>query len=79
MTTSLTKPVTRILEDIYERGRPLMVRLTREGIYVKRTGERWTTAYLCPWQAAYTVGAKIRAREIQAERVAKRKAKRGGF
>ena len=46
--------------------------MTREGVYLKRAGERWSSGYLVSWSAIYLQGAKNKA----AQRIAERKAKR---
>lgn len=46
-----------------ERGKPLVAKITVEGVYLKRKGERWESAVLCPWEASYSAGCKIKAIE----------------
>jgi len=76
MTTELRKMVTRLVETFYVKGRPLVVKMTMEGIYLKRQKERWSSAYFVPWQAMYVYGARIRALQIMDARKAKKKARR---
>lgn len=49
-STEITKPVTRKVTD--ERGQPLLVTLTREGILLRRP--RCRDSYLLPFTAAET-------------------------
>jgi len=72
--TPLTKPVTRSLDAI-NRGRRLVTRITPEGVYTKGQGERWSSAYLVPWNAVDDLGARLLARRRKEE---KRLRKKGG-
>ncbi len=70
--TPLHKAVARAT-DILHRGKNLVVKMTPEGIYIKGARERWTTAYLVPWQMIYDLGGKLRAMQLRAEKKARRK------
>jgi hypothetical protein len=70
--TPLGKPVTRDL-CFRHRGAWLVARMTAEGIYLKGRGQRWTSAYLLPWAAAFDVAVKIK---VQADRDARRARRR---
>lgn len=72
--TELTKEVTRITQVLH-RGGVLVVKMAPEGIYLKRARERWSSAMLVPWNAAYDVGAKLKARREREEKAARRKAR----
>lgn len=74
--TPLNKDVTRVTQ-VFHRGRVLVVRMSPEGIYIKGARERWSSAYLVPWTAAFDVGAKLKARRDREEKASKRKAQRG--
>ena len=79
MPHRLRKPIVRELDFILMQGRALVVRMARDGVQVKRKGERWNpTAYCVPWQSLYTTGARLRAIENLRGRAAKRAARRGG-
>ena len=70
------KKVTRIIEDAYPRPgkwKQAVARMTTEGVWIKLEKERWTTAYLVPWRALYSVGGKMKADEIKKARAEKRK------
>lgn len=77
MPSSLSKPITRQIDSYLERGRPIVVRLTDEGLYIKRRGERWTSALLCTWAAAFSTACKLKVLRDRAEKPTKRKVKRG--
>jgi len=64
-------PVRRECTDT--RGNPLVVGLTREGIWVREKGRR--TAYLVTYGAIHSLGAKQAAEAIRREKLAKRKEK----
>jgi len=69
----LTKPIERELPTAMDhRGTHLMCRATREGIYMKVKGQRWSNAVLMPWGAIYTQGC---LRKAAADREAKKKAR----
>jgi hypothetical protein len=72
--TPLTRPVRRQL-DIVERGRPLVVKVAREGIYIRRRGEReyGPACYLLPWSSVYFYAC---ARTVQERKKEAAKAKR---
>ena len=71
----LKKDVKRLLPDDYFKGKPMAFKASREGVYIKLQGQRWTTAYFVPWQAIYSVGAKLKAKEIAHARKEKRNTK----
>lgn len=73
--TSLQKEVTRITQ-VMHRGGLLVVKMAPEGIYIKRARERWSSAMLVPWTAAYDVGAKLKVRREREEKAARRKERR---
>lgn len=50
MARPLIKPISRLTETI-NRGRQLLFKAAKEGIYIKGLGERWSSAYLVPWEA----------------------------
>lgn len=50
MSTKLSKPVTRVVND--ERGKPLIVTLTADGVTFRRPRKR--ESYLLPYAAAET-------------------------
>ena len=79
MPHRLRKPIVRELDAVLVQGRALVVRVARDGVLVKRKGERWSpTAYFVPWQSLYTTGARLRAIENMRERAARGAARRGG-
>lgn len=68
-----SKHVTRIIDGVYPRkGKRLIARMAADGVYVKLEKERWTSAYFIPWMAIYSVGGKLKAQEIKAQRKLKR-------
>ena len=68
--TPLSKPVTRdTLTDHYMNGR-IVVKLAREGIYLKTRGQRWSSAVLLPWELTYQRAVK---EKLAAEQAAKKK------
>ena len=70
--TPLKKPVTRLTDDFIGR-RQLVIRAAPEGLYLKEQGQRWSSAFLIPWSACYHLGARLKARQAQAEKKLKRK------
>lgn len=70
--TPLERSITRDLLLTHRRQR-LVARFCSEGIYLKGRGQRWTSAYLLPWAAAYDTAVKMRVMEEQAARRARRK------
>lgn len=72
----LLKPVTRELQHVMIQGKSLVVRIMHDGIYVKRKGEHWDSAYHLPWETVYYQGGKLKAQEVKPERV-KRLVSRG--
>jgi hypothetical protein len=77
MPYRLRKPIVRELDSVLVQGRTLVIRMRRDGVEVKRKGERWNpTAYFVPWQSLYTTGARLRAIENARERAARRAARR---
>lgn len=70
--TPLHKEIARIT-DILHRGKLLVIKIAPEGLYIKGARERWSTAYLVPWQATYDLGAKMKAAVIREEKRLKRK------
>ncbi len=70
--TDLRKPIERRLSTFQDRGRDVVVRITAEGVYLKQTGQRWTSAVLCPWAAAFSVACKIAADHERRARGARR-------
>jgi hypothetical protein len=52
MPCLLRRQIVRQLDAVFVQGRSLVVRVRRDGIEVKRKGERWNpTAYFVPWQS----------------------------
>ena len=79
MPCLLRRQIVRQLDAVLVHCRSLVVRVRRDGIEVKRKGERWNpSAYFVPWQSVYAVGARLRAIENARERAARRTARRGG-
>lgn len=70
--TPLNKSVTRLTADFVGRHQ-LVIRAAPEGVWIKEQGRRWTSAFLAPYSAIYHMAAKLKARQIQAEKKAKRK------
>jgi len=66
--TNLTKSIERRLLTFSERGHAVVVRVTGEGIYMKQAGQRWSSAVLCPWAAAFSVACKLEVQRKRAER-----------
>ena len=80
MPCLLRRQIIRQLDAVFIQGRCLVVRVRRDGIEVKRKGERWSpTAYFVPWQSVYTTNAHLRAIENVRERAARKAARRGGL
>lgn len=73
--TPLTKAVTRITDTV-SRGRTLVAKMSPEGVYIKGAGERWSSAYLVPWAAAYDLGARLKARAVREELATRRRQRR---
>ena len=69
MTHVDRSPVRRECADT--RGNPLVVALTREGVWVREKGRR--TAYLVTYGAIHSLGAKQAADAIRREKAAARK------
>ncbi len=72
----LVNPVTRQLDLYRIKGKPMQTRMTPEGIYLKVKGQRWATAVLLPWGAAYTRACFLKAAQVAAEKKARREARR---
>lgn len=74
--TRLTKPVRRVLEH-YERGRPCTVKIAREGLYIRRLGERETGpgCYFLSWRGVYFHACAATTRERKREKLAEKKRK----
>lgn len=77
MATLLRKSVVREVDAFLERGRAIVVKMTSEGIYIKRKGERWSSAVLCPWGGALSTAYKIKALEDQRNNPRRRRVSRG--
>lgn len=75
---NIQKPITRRTTTLYGH-RSIIVRMMPEGIYLKEDGRRWTSAYLVPWGAVYSLGGKLRAQQIKAEKLARRKLRKQGL
>lgn len=77
MTTALNRPVTRLVSYTDGGGRPcaLVVRITREGVWMKLPCTRWTSALLLPWSSAHMRAAWLKAEQTKRERAAKRRAR----
>lgn len=75
--TDLTRAVERRLLTFSERGRPVVVRVAPEGIYLKAAGRRWSNAVLLPWGAAWSVACKMEVERKRRERRARRAARSG--
>ena len=72
--TPLKNAVTHSTGTIV-RGRELIARMAPEGVYLKGSGQRWSSAYLVPWGALYDLGGRLKARMLHEERIQKRKAR----
>ncbi len=78
MPHPLRYAVVRELDFVQVQGRALVVRIARDGVHVKRKGERWSpTAYFVSWHSLYATGARLRAIENMRERGGHRDARRG--
>lgn len=78
MATILKRDVERVVEDARIRGRPLVARMTRVGVQIKRKGERWeSSGYTIPWDAIYFQGARLKAAATRAAPKRRRLANRG--
>ena len=77
MASSLKKPIVRQIDSFLERGRPVVIRVTDEGVYIKRRGEHWKTAVLCTWGAAFSAACKMKAIKDREEKATRRRIKRG--
>lgn len=76
MATKLEKPIERALTRATDtKGKPLVARVSPEGVYLKPKGTRWENAYFVPWGTIYMEGAARKARETKLEREAARVAK----
>jgi len=64
--TELTKPVRRRAQTIY-RGRALVVTLHPTYIAIRQAGKR--SGYVLDYVAVFECAAKLRAREIRAEKM----------
>lgn len=71
--TRLTRDVKRETDAVIQ-GRPLMLEVGRLTIAVRLKGKR--CRYEVPIAALWSLGAKLRRRELDAEKKAKRKAGR---
>lgn len=78
MASRLTRPIERLVEAFEVRGRPVVFRASNVGIEIKLKGERWSSAYLVPWETIYFRGAALRAAEEKPARKV-RLVKRGLF
>jgi hypothetical protein len=69
MTITLQRAVTRFVVD--QKGRPLVVRLTQEGVYLREKGRRaWYGPLGYGW--LFLRGAELAANEARAERAKRR-------
>jgi len=57
-------------------NRELIAEIGAEGVYIRRERSRSTAAYFISWMMIHDLGAKRRAAEIKAERIARRKARK---
>lgn len=73
--TPLDRDVVRVT-GVLHRGRLLVCRVAKEGVWTKGLRERWSSAYLVPWAALDDVGAKLKARRDREEKKLRREAKR---
>lgn len=69
MTLAILSPVRRET-SVLMRRRPLIVELTAHAAIIREKGRR--DRVTVPWDAAYQMGLKLRARERMAEKRAKR-------
>lgn len=79
MTVALSRPVTRMVAYTDGGGRPcaLVVRVCREGLWMKLPRARWTSALLLPWSSAHMRAAWLKAEQLKRDRAAKRRARKG--
>ncbi len=68
----INRPITRDTGVTYQRQH-LVIRITREGVYIKGMRQRWGSAALVDWASLASVGWKIRAKHLRYERAAKRR------
>ena len=73
VTHALTSPVKRETAVSYRR-RALIVELTAHAAVIREKGRR--DRVVCPWDAIYQMGMKLRARETAAERKAEKKGRK---
>lgn len=71
MTLAIQSPVRRETSTLVRR-RPLIVELTAHAAIIREKGRR--DRITVPWDVAYEIGLKLRARELMA---ARNNAKRG--
>ena len=70
--TPLDRSITRDL-NLLHRRQWLVARVSVEGVYIKGKKQRWSSAYLLPWAAAYDAAVKMKVLEEQAARRARRR------
>jgi hypothetical protein len=70
----LVKPIVRLV--LTSQRKPLVVRFSPEGVWVKEPGQRWSSALLCPWGVVHVRAAWLAAEARKRERAEARKAKR---
>jgi hypothetical protein len=65
--------------SLIEKGRPVLARITAEGVYLKPKGLREKSEYFVPWGTIFTQGAWRKAEEIKRERQEKRANRKAGL
>jgi hypothetical protein len=73
MAVMLNRKVDRML-GVTHRGLRLVARMCQEGVYLKGQGQRWSSAYLIPWAAAYDVAVKMAVVDARRAKAARRAA-----
>lgn len=69
MTLAIHSPVRRETSTLVKR-RPLIVELTAHAAVIREKGRR--DKVVCPWDACYEMGLKLRARQAREEKGVRR-------
>ena len=73
--TGLHRAVRRVTNELHHSGRPLVIELEVGGKFIRIREKGRRSSYTVTYHAIYVMGARGRAAEIKAEKIARRKAK----